>query len=570
MERKFNLLDEPWIVVMVDNKGSTKEVSLKELFTNAHQFKQLAGDSPTQDFAIFRVLIAVLQTVFSRFDAVGEIYEWLKLSDETWQVVQMVDSEDTRNKMAYKKALYQTWKDLWDKGEFPIIIGEYLEKYRDRFNLIDEKYPFYQVTKEQLESKGINKVKPVYGKTFNRTISESSNKQTLFSNLSNENKNLLTKAEFTRWLINFQGYTGTSDKTKYPGVQASVDKGWLFRLGCIYLSGENLFQTLMLNLIQVSNEYPEKILSNKTPIWERDFESIVLSKIYQEAPNNLAELYTNWSRLVTFDGNFDNTEICPVGLPSFDGSNFFLEPMTLWTYSAKKGEEYYFPATHKVEKFFWRDFGALSIPSSLIRHQPGIISWLDTLKEKDFISQKDRLRIIAVGLISQGAPSNIPINEILDDARVNLEVLTDKTEDGWITRIEQEIEKTESAIEKTIVSFAKKVQTIRRIKSIKGVESVKGFASNVESAAYFAVDQPFRKWLSEINPTMDKEKQIYCWRSILRKTLMKQADELVQSASSRDFLGNNKENIESAYNQFLIDINKILPEEATNFEQRNL
>ena len=31
---RFNLLDEPWISVIYDEKGSTKDVSLQDLFTN--------------------------------------------------------------------------------------------------------------------------------------------------------------------------------------------------------------------------------------------------------------------------------------------------------------------------------------------------------------------------------------------------------------------------------------------------------------------------------------------------------------------------------------------------------
>lgn len=337
MESKFNLLDEPWIVVMTDNNGNTKEVSLKELFANAHQFKQLAGDSPTQDFAILRFLIAVLQTVFSRFDDKGKSYEWIKLSEETWQVVHMVDPEDSRSKMEYKKALYKSWKNLWDKKEFPLIVSEYLEKYRDKFNLIDEKKPFYQVTKEQLESINVKDYGYVNGKTINRTLCESNNKQALFSHLLNENKNLLTKAEFTRWLISFQGYTGTSDKCKIPGVKESLSKGWAFGLGSIYLSGENLFQTLMFNLIQVSSDYPEKILDPQTPIWEMEFESIVVNKVNQKLPSSLANLYTDWSRLIIFDGDFNDTKIGVVGLPPFNSSNFFLEPNDALGIFLKKG-----------------------------------------------------------------------------------------------------------------------------------------------------------------------------------------------------------------------------------------
>lgn len=60
----FNLVDEPWICVR-DLDGTTREVSLLELFEQASSIKCLANDLPTQDFAILRVLLAVLQRAIS-------------------------------------------------------------------------------------------------------------------------------------------------------------------------------------------------------------------------------------------------------------------------------------------------------------------------------------------------------------------------------------------------------------------------------------------------------------------------------------------------------------------------
>ena len=56
----YNLLEEKWISVTSDQKGKTDKVSLVEVFENAHKYLGLAGDSETQDFAVLRVLLAVL------------------------------------------------------------------------------------------------------------------------------------------------------------------------------------------------------------------------------------------------------------------------------------------------------------------------------------------------------------------------------------------------------------------------------------------------------------------------------------------------------------------------------
>ena len=183
---RFNLLDEPWISVVYDEKGSTKDVSLQDLFTNAHQYKELAGDTKTQDFAVLRVLLAVLHTVFSRFDVDGNVYEYLTI-DERWNQLEPVDEMDIEN---YVEALYETWEKLWANKIFPNIVNQYLEKWRDRFYLFDEKYPFFQVTKEEIAGDKISKAKAssILGKNINRIISESGNKIALFFQKDGENK----------------------------------------------------------------------------------------------------------------------------------------------------------------------------------------------------------------------------------------------------------------------------------------------------------------------------------------------------------------------------------------------
>ena len=70
-EDDFNLIHEPWVCVHYLD-GTVGEVSLLELFRDAHTIQSLAGDLPTQDAAILRVLLAILHTVFSRVDVDGK------------------------------------------------------------------------------------------------------------------------------------------------------------------------------------------------------------------------------------------------------------------------------------------------------------------------------------------------------------------------------------------------------------------------------------------------------------------------------------------------------------------
>ena len=70
-EIEFNLLDEPWIRVMTED-CTAQEISLTQALWEGHHYRRLAGELPTQDVAILRLLLAVLHTVFYRMDFDGE------------------------------------------------------------------------------------------------------------------------------------------------------------------------------------------------------------------------------------------------------------------------------------------------------------------------------------------------------------------------------------------------------------------------------------------------------------------------------------------------------------------
>lgn len=69
-EIEFNLLMEPWVRVRLPD-NTVQEVSLTDALVHAQEYMDLAGEMPTQDAAMLRLLLAVLFTVFSRVNEVG-------------------------------------------------------------------------------------------------------------------------------------------------------------------------------------------------------------------------------------------------------------------------------------------------------------------------------------------------------------------------------------------------------------------------------------------------------------------------------------------------------------------
>lgn len=552
---EFNILDEAWINVMTDDKGSTKEVSVTDLFAHAEEFKGLAGDMVVQDFAVLRFLLSVLHTVFSRFDASGKPYRFVNLDGNFKQL----NDVDERNQDEYKDQLLDTWYDLWEMKKFPPIVQEYLFKWHDHFYLFDEHYPFYQVTKDEISTEKISMSAPssVAGKNMNRLISESANKTALFSPRfsADNNKERLSYAEFARWLLTFQGYSGLSDKVIFGKEKYKSSKGWLFDMGGVIVKGGNLYETLLLNCIALHSENKFK----QRPCWEYHSSEVIHRLFSSVSIDNFAELYTNWSRAIFIDPDMDinhKVEIQIVKVPEVEHTDNFLEPMTLWRYnSTGENKNKHTPRKHRVNQSIWRSFGMMTLPTSMIEkeehRQPGIIEWLNTIRETVGDSS---LTIQAISLQDDGnATSWVPVEEIIDSFNINNYILTDVIESGWVPRINEAVELTKKVVERTYRNFISDIREIRNLSS-------KDFVENKIEDLYFSIDQPFRNWLTDLTPDDGKDEKIFYWMKVLKDIVLDEANVILSQAGPRDFTGitkdNKTKNIATAYNSFLYFLNK--------------
>lgn len=561
---RFNLLEEKWISVIVDQKGETQEVSLIDVFENAHQYMALSGDSKAQDFAVMRFLLAVLHTVFSRFDADGNAYEMIEL-DEKYRQVNSIEDEEILYK--YGENLFETWKNLWSKGKFPIIVCEYLEKWKDHFYLLDDKYPFYQVPIEDISGdrlKGKREIPgKIYGKNINRLISESENKTSFFAPKAstNKSKDKMTYAQIARWLITFQGYTGLSDKTAFSGDDYKKSKGWIYDLGGIYLEGNNLFETLTLNLMLDRTNIDDEENNMQRPCWEysgREFIDLAFSGLN---PNNLSELYTNWARAVNIDPEFKEEDpfyLYAVKMPDLDHKSYFLEPMTIWRYN-KQGEnkDYYTPRKHSPDQALWRSFGLLVTdkpedPEKRYK-KPGIMKWLYKIRKE--IGNYN----ISVNSISmqddKNATSWRPTDQTHDYLNSKQFILTDLDINQWTITVRDLVDQTKSIIGFRYRNFLNDLATIRNDKT-------SDFANKNIEKIYFLVDRPFRDWLGTIKYDDDKDEKINEWRKTLYNIVRQEAKSVVKGASPRDYKGKEVErttkggkkeellNVAIAYNRF--------------------
>ena len=549
---RFNLLEENWIRVL--EEGEMKEVSLITLFENAEKYRCLAGEMATQDFAMLRFLLAVLHTVFSRVNADGEAYEFLEI-DEKFRQKEAVSEDDEEE---YNDALMETWKTLWQRGKFPSVVRKYLEAWKEHFYLLDEKYPFYQVTKEEALPRLQNNKNTgfVTGSQINRTISESKNKMALFSPKGEEYKSKMQEGELSRWLIMLQGYFGNTDKVKFCKEQ-SYSLGWLYGLGGIYLTGKNVFETLMMNfkitVDPVGNRIPKQM-----PCWEFSGEENI-EKAFLGVEDNLAGLYTNWGRAIIIDSKMKFSKDINIGvvkMPKLEVGALDIEPMTLWKKIRVESKGFDFiPKIHIPGQALWRSYGLITIPDGAINdvREPGVISWYGKTRQ---YWKNSHIGVIAVGLKDDGQPmSKLPINEIFDELFLHEIVLFEKGAEGWVIRIKEVVEETKKVVDSLYTNFLKEVSKIRHSNTF--------VRENIDKV-YYVIDKSFRDWLSGINESSSKEEKIKQWKENLIRIVEAQANELLSEDRKRDIRGNKSlktkgiKNIFTVYESFHLKLMKFM------------
>lgn len=503
---EFNLLDEPWIRVLDDSYRVT-EVSLVKALCDAHLYRCLAGELPTQDVAVLRLMLAVLLTVFLRRDAGGK--------EEAVTVSNAV----------------KRWVALWDRGSFPdTLIRDHLEKHRDRFWLFHPEHPFYQVPSAE-RGTGYAASK------LNGEMSESSNKIRLFPTRTGDVKNKLTYAEAARWLLHTNAYDDTSSKPKGKDLP-SPGAGWLGKLGLIFAQGSSLFETLMLNMTFLKDG--EKAWGKPLPIWEEE-ELREKERILIPMPDDPVELLTLQSRRIILSREGDVvTGYSLLGGDFFEKQNAFSEQMTVWRADKPSGKNAsivsWSPRRHDPARQIWRDL-PLIVSRSAEKHQPGVVSWLERISRYSGGSPLDKngghvdLKIVSV----QYGDKDFFVTDVFSDALTFSAGLLIDADGTSIEYVEDEIKLCDEIAER-YGRFAGDVY----LASGGDAALRRGHERSAREQYYHRVDAPFRKWLMEFDPSLGSvrlDEMRERWRKDAKSIAYELANETAGSAGSSAFTG---------------------------------
>ena len=503
-EIEFDLLTEPWIRVRLKD-NTVQEVSLTEALVSAQDYVDLAGEMPTQDAAVLRLLLAVLFTVFSRVNVEGE-----------------------PEPLEKRGQALRRWSELWQLGHFPAEpIRDYLEQWKDRFWLFHPKHPFWQVP---TLCNGI----AFGGKKLNGERAESGNKTPLFQNVSKTECEVLSYAQAARWLIYQNGYDERGGRPK-AGNKPRHGVGWLGQIGFVAVKGKNLYETLLRNMAFPTEQ--DALREEQQPCWERE-QVRAEQSVKIVMPKNQAELLTLQSRRILLK----RSETVPgvvgyevLGGDYWDSENAFGEQMTLWSRTSKKNEKMtYKPQQHEAGKQLWREIPSMLDPEG---RKPGVLTWNQQLQSLRILSRKEQIVLNMVGIRYDNQEASVK-DVYTDQLAMQLAVL-DELSRPWTVRINQEVERCEKAAERIgILCKELKLAGGLDYNQVKGFKEMQKVTEDARAQFYFAVDQPFRQWLQEIDPEQDDpDEAVLRWQAQARSIAEKLGKQMVMEAGNAALKG---------------------------------
>ncbi|MEU3862742.1 type I-E CRISPR-associated protein Cse1/CasA [Streptomyces sp. NPDC028722] len=495
----FDLTTRPWIPVL-RRDGSQQEVSLREVFEQADGLRRVVGDLPTQEFALIRLLLAV---VHDALDGPRDIDDWA---------------------------------DLWADDACFTPVGAYLDRHRARFDLLDADAPFFQTAG----------LRTAQGEVFslNRIVADVPNGEPFFT-ARMPTVERLTFAEAARWLVHAHAYDTSGIKTGVEGdARAKGGKvyplgvGWAGNLGGVFVEGRTLRETLLLNLIAADTANLE-IDDADAPAWRRP---PCAPGGAERAPTGVRDLYTWQSRRLRL--HFDQDGVLGVvlgyGDPLGARDRQHREPMSAWRRSRAQEKKLkktpvYLPREHAPERSAWRGIGALvageagtaqgAEPAERLR--PGVLEWVARLVTEGELERGFLVRTRTVGA-RYGTQQSV-IDEIIDDHVAMAVVLLHERDRRYA-------EQAVAAVGDADLAVNALGDLAADLARAAGADS-EGPRSTARDLAYGLLEAPYRAWLAGLADTDDPYARRTAWQQQVREIAGGIGDRMMAAAGNAAWQG---------------------------------
>lgn len=473
---QMNLIDDPWIEVIRVKKYDTITVSLGELMAHPSDYYMITGESRPQALSILRLALAVLTAAY--------------------------EGEGPAKRL-----------ELYQAGQFDDKVNTYLAKWHDRFDFFGGR-PFYQVTRSEFnalvddkhqitDSKIAKGTGTVAVRQINRTISESGNSPAIFSSRPDSERDKIDLPELVRWVVTYQNYTGVTDKTKLVMAKYKSSPGWLFRTEPLWLTGQNLFETLIFNLVLLPGK--------QRPVWEYDTpQDYVQHALNGNLPNNVSELYTHQSRLLHIDWSTGQPVIFPIVMPVLDSTQSTIEQMAMVRQEGPVAYGWTDPSP--LKHHLWRDVERILGDQAIL---PGVIQHIDDLAP--VVPADKQVALTSQTYLWDGKPvSQAPAGEYADSLTVSFRVLTDP---DWRQAIVKASQLTAKHYRRYLV-LCRHIWQIRMGQASLSPQR-KATVERMAWAFNDRVNRPFKRWAAELgNDGQTPYQSLVDWRQVLYETAM--------------------------------------------------
>ncbi len=518
----FDLTQSPWIPVLRTD-GTEAELSLIEVFGQAEEVRRLVGDVPTQDFALLRLLLAILHDAI---DGPQEI---------------------------------EDWAELWDDGLPLETLRGYLDCHRERFDLLHPLTPFLQVA--DLRTKKGDYL------PLDKMVADVPNGARFFT-MRALGAERLGYAEAARWVVHTHAYDPSGIKSGAEGdPRVKGGKGypqgvgWAGNLGGVYAEGDNLQQTLLLNLIALDtpNLHTDTEPDRDRPAWVHPPATSAPLEGAPAAsrPHGLRDLYTWQTRRLRLhhDGEGVHGVLLAYGDPLPPRNMHLREPMSTWRRSPAQEKKLreamvYLPREHDPARAAWRGLGALVTGETRGREQreeaaeyvrPRVLDWIAALTVARYLPRGYLLRARLVGAV-YGTQQSV-IDEIVDDTVAMPVVLLHQDNQELAQAAVGAVTDAEDAV----TALGDLATGLAQAAGTDG----EGLRATARDRGFGDLDGLFRTWLRELAPSQDADteadrplddpldptEQRRQWQLIVRDTVSRLGDELIDSASEASWEG---------------------------------
>lgn len=301
---RFNLIDEAWIPVRTLDGGRV-ELGIRDTLLQAKDIAVIEDPSPLVTASLHRFLLAVL-------------YRALEGPTDIDQA-----------------------KELFKAGLPLQKICAYLEGWRDRFWLFDDKKPFFQIPDFE----------PKVWRAWTVLAAEhnADNAKVLFDHVDVTHPEAVSPAAAARWLLATQTFSVSAGKSElsHTGTAPSATAAMVLPLG------RHLEDTLLLNLVPQNRV----LIPGDLPVWERNPETVAdLKTGAKRGIAGYADRYTWRTRSIRLSGE-DDGSVSKLAFASGveNVTKDHIDPMLGYRIDDKNGKL----SIQFRDRGLWRDFDSL-------------------------------------------------------------------------------------------------------------------------------------------------------------------------------------------------------------------